>query len=157
MLERSSMTLKKVVYSCKLLHFISKQPSLIRQLNPHTRQLSPNNARKPVLGCGTAGPTPLFVLQGRARCSPLRALSYTSGLVLYSLQIQHGRAFPLYIQCNRGGNPSDITFMLFFFLFVHWLGVSIRKRKFSLPWGQPGNALDKWSVSKGSTVCVCCM
>lgn len=71
MLERSSMTLKKAFYSCELLHFISKQPSLIRQLNPYTRQLSPNNANKPVLGCGTAGPTPLFVLQGRARFFPL--------------------------------------------------------------------------------------
>lgn len=122
LLERSSMTLKKVVYSCELLHFIFEQPSLIRQLNPYTRQLSPNNASKPVLGCGTAGPTPLFVLQGRARFSPLRALTYISGLVLYCLQNQHGRAFPLYIQCNRGGNPSDITFMLFFpFLSTDWV------------------------------------
>ena len=97
MLESSSMTLKKVFHSCELLHFISEQPPLIRQLNPYTRQLSPNNGSKPVLGCGTAGPTPLFVLQGRAHCFPLRALAYTSGLVLYCLQIQHGRAFPLYV------------------------------------------------------------
>jgi hypothetical protein len=90
-------------------------------------------------------------------CAQHFALTYTSGLVLYGLQNQHGRAFPLYIQCNRGGNPSDITFICVFFLFVYWLGVSIRKANFFLLRRQPGNALDKWYLPKGGTACIRCI
>jgi hypothetical protein len=46
--------------------------------------------------------------------------------------------------------------ILLSYVFVHRLGVSIRKRYFFLLWGRHGNALNKWCVSKGGVQFVAC-
>jgi hypothetical protein len=73
--------LRKLLRSWRPLSvLLSERPSLIWQLCSPARPLSPDNASKPVLGCGVPGPTPVFVLQPQYRAghgSPPCALPRT--------------------------------------------------------------------------------
>jgi hypothetical protein len=72
--ERYNMTLENVAsFTSKPSRFLSQRRSLIWQLSSLARQLSPDNASKPVLGCGVPGPTPLPVLQPWYRAGQGRA------------------------------------------------------------------------------------